>query len=89
MPDKTNNRHVEYGTPNNTVLSMLLLQRIMVTILKKKKNIYNDDLRCAVAEENVLATVIEADEAFTVLYMRLEVTVFLNSPVQETVTVFI
>ena len=33
-PDKTNNRHVEFGTPNNAVLSWLLLQKIMVTILK-------------------------------------------------------
>ena len=34
MPDKINNRHVEFGTPNNAVLSWLLLQKIMVTILK-------------------------------------------------------
>ena len=58
----------------------------MVTILK---NGYTDDLRCAVAEEGFLATVTEADEALAVLYKRLEVTIFLNGPVQETVTVFI
>ena len=53
------------------------------------KNRYNDDLGCTVAEEDFLTTVTETDEAFTVLYMRLEVTIFLNGPVQETVTVFI
>ena len=31
----------------------------------------------------------ETDEAFTVLYVRLEVTIFLNGPVQETVAVLI
>ena len=34
MPDK-NNGHIEHGTPNNAVLSWLLAQKVMITILKK------------------------------------------------------
>ena len=62
------------------------MQKVMITILKKG---YNDELRCAVNEEGFLATVTETDEAFTVLYVRFEVTIFLNGPVQETVAVLI
>ena len=33
-PDK-NNGHIEFGTPNNAVLSWLLAQKVVITILKK------------------------------------------------------
>ena len=58
MPDKTNNNHGKFGMPNNAILSLLLLQKDHGYHLN---NVYPGDLRCAVAEKGLLATVTETD----------------------------
>ena len=57
-PDKTNNNHGNSGTPNNAILSILLLQKDHGYHFN---NVYPGDLSCAVAEKGLFANVTETD----------------------------